>query len=359
MRDSELLEPANLENSDKEIYVENLERSMLTLSGVLSKNSGNESSLTGYVKQISRTMNLFRYTRDQENPSDNTGIYKELKIDPRYGFPTLEEIVLFSSKAATAEKELKRLGKKSNAAQKTADVLLNWDPSEKGLNEITRLHDTIREINFFQRLTKRDYADLPEGVSSKITEITLVEETDRIERFALFYAAWDIAKGFFSAYSIILDDDKEKYLRIGPDKPGHIFKSDDDSAWKVSDEVRSILVSSFGLHPQNHFGALNSLEGIHPKEIRYLGIEGFESRFASRNFKEIINRHNNAGILVATVITLTGEREIGEGKTRQTKFDMEKDADASLHIICSEETNSELIEYYKHNKHIDFTITPY
>lgn len=359
MRDPELLEPANLENSDKEIYVENLERSLLTLSGLLSQNGGNGPSLTGYVKQISHTMNLFRYTRDQENPSDNTGIYRALKIDPRYGFPTLEEIVLFSSKATSAEKELQRLGKKDKAAQQTADVLLNWDPSEKGLEEITRLHDSIREINFFERLMRRDYADLPEGVSSKTTQITLAEESEQIERFALFYAGWDIAKGFFSAYLIILDDDKEKYLRLGPEKPGHIYKSDDDSTWNLSDEVRSILVSSFGLHPQNHFGALNNLEGIHPKQISYLGIEGFESRFASKNFKEIINRHNNAGILVATVITLTGERETGEGKTRQTKIDLEKDSDASLHVICSEDTKSELIEYYKHNKYIDFTITPY
>ena len=193
--------------------------------------------------------------------------------------------MLFSSKAASAESEIKRLDKKKVTAKKAVDVLLNWDLSENGRSELQNLSDIIREINFNNSLLERNYADLSEGVSSKTSILELVEETDQVELFKLFYAGWDIGKGFFCAYSILLEDDKEKYLKIGPDKPGHVFKSSDSGKWQYGDEIRSLLASSFGLHPQHYFNALNQLEGIHPKQVSYLGFYLFESKYSPKNLK--------------------------------------------------------------------------
>ncbi len=356
MVDAEILEPVKISGQDKETYAGNLEKSFSVLAGTLGSSDSADSSQAGYVEKIAKTVSLLKYNIEQENPANNTGIYTEMEIDGRFGLPSLESLVLFSSKAASADRELQRLGNKSDTAKKVIDVLYNWDPGEAGFREIQSQNDRIREIDFYRRLKNCQYADLPSGTSSRITDINLISENKQVENFVIFYAGWDIGKGFFCSYSIYLDDDKEKYMRLGPEKPGHIFRDSSSAPWQISQEVRSLLLSSFGLHPQHYFSALNELEGIHPQKIYYTGFEGFESRHAAKDFTEIIKRHQNSGLLKATTIKLEGHDVEGSGKTRQTKVDLEKDSSAALYIVCSEKIKSEVIEYYKHNKHVNFEI---
>lgn len=354
--DPDMLEPLVLRGEDKEQYLQNLEKGFMKLSSVLG--SGNlDSSISEYVSSIAKTISLLRYKDENKDPKDNIGIYKEIKMDKRSGFPTVEEMVLFSSKAASAEKDLKRLGTTQEAGKKAIDVLLNYPASDKSIEELEKANDTIRAINFAHRLQVRDYIDLPKGVGSKTMDIDLIGETDKVENFKSFYAAWDITKYFFSAYCIHMDDDKEKYMKLGPDKPGHVFKR--ESEWAVSDEVKQIMATNFGLNPTHYFKKLNELEGIHPKKVSYLGIESFESKHRSKFFGNEFKMNPGAGILTATVITLTGREEEGQGKTRQTVYDAAKDSEAKLYVICSDDVKAGVIDYYKHNKNIEFEIIPF
>ena len=354
--DVALLEPIVLSGEEKEIYLENLEKAFAKLSSVLSAEDV-DASIPDYVAEISRTAGLLRYNQGSKDPRDNTGTYTEVNMDKRSGFPTLEEMVLFSSKAASAQSDLKRLGTTREVAAKAADVLLNKESSDESVEELEKANGAVRAINFSNRLQNRDYADLPEGIGSKIMIVDLIGEDNQVENFRLFYAAWEFTKHFFNAYSVHLDDDKEKYMRIGPEKPGHIFKEGEQ--WKPSEDVRRMLASSFGLAPEHYFNAFNILEGIHPQRICYLGIERFESKHSSEYFTDVLKMNPNAGILTATLITIKGREEEGEGKKRQTKFDQTRDANAKLYVICSDEVKSGVIEYYKHNKNVEFEIIPF
>lgn len=358
--DPTILEPVTLSDEDKEVYLKNLEKAFTKISLVLGSSGNIDASISGFASSISKTMSLFQYNDGNSDPTKNTGVYKEINIDRRSGFPALEDMVVFSSKAASASQDLHRLGSTREAAEKAADVILNWEPSDESIQELEKANETIRMINFLNRIQARDYVDLPEGVGSKIINIDLIGENDKVENFKLFYAAWDLAKHFFSSYTVLLDDDKEKYMKIvGPEKPGHVFKESQSGSWLVSEDVKKILGSSFGLHPQHYFIAFNELEGIHPQKMIYFGIERFESKHSSKHFTDLLKTHSNAGILTATIINIKGREEVGNGKTRKTKFDQDKDSSGKLYVICSDNVKAGVMEYYKHNKQIEFEIIPY
>ncbi len=359
MIQNQILDPAKLTGSDKEEYLFSLSDSLKTLSSSIADESKLNSTLTEFLDNNASMVELLKYYTDQNDPVNNTGVFSEIEIDTRFGFPGLEYIILFSSKSASGEKELKRLGSKDKIAESVIDTILNGDDRKRDLNIIDESDLKIRKINFYERLKIKDFTELQEGLASKNIHIKLINEDQAVENFNLFYSGWDLSKGYFSAYSIELDDDKEKYMKIGPEKPGHVFKDEENKHWKIGSEIRSLLGASFGLHPKHYFDSLNKLEGIHPRSIQYLGLERFESRHSNKNFKDIIDRHPNSVVLTATLITLEGGEETGFGKTRQTKLDIEKNSSLTIYAICSEKIQSEVIEIYKHSEFVNFKVIPF
>ena len=274
---------ATLTGEEKEVYLANLERGLAKLSSVLDSKTGVDGSITDFVNKITSGVDLFRYRTGQQDPRDNTGIYKELGVYKKFGFPKVDEFVRLSALVGSAEEKLTKLKRKDEYASEAIRVLIEYPAGEEAKRILRENADQIREINFLGRIQQHDFAYLPSGIGSKEINYDLIGEDEKVEKFRAFCAGWNMAGGFFSIYALHLDDDKSKRFLRG-EHPGHVFREDDDSLWEGSDEVKEIFKGiGFGQHPRFYFDAFNQLEGIHPKKVISLSFERYETKHSSEH----------------------------------------------------------------------------
>jgi hypothetical protein len=343
------LDPETLTGDAKETYLRNLEQSLRKLSRTLGSAAGVDATLANYVGKLAVTAQLLQYRQGEADVRNNTGIYKEVDIDLRSGFPTMDKIILFSNDVSKARERLTALGTTKEVGQEASDVLFNWDASEESRTKLIELEDRLREINFYNRVLTHDFVDVSEGLGSHTTVIDLLSEDKEHEHFSMFYAGWDMAKLFFSAYSMLLDDDRVKYLFT--ERPGHIFKTPGSSNWEISPEVNEILLAKFGTHPAQYFTSLERLEGIDPIRISYIALDAFETTHANKTFTPVLQSQPDAAVLVGTLIT----SECPQGQ----QFDHAKNTKAKLYIVCSDSIKASVMDYYTHNQTVEFDIVPF